>query len=73
MPTVVQNLDTAILNISGLIAQITVEPKPSYNVDSQLVSWAEYLDTLTTKLATLQKTRQMAGGPYQRASRFRSV
>lgn len=73
MPTVIQNLDAAILNISNLIAQITVDPKPSYNIDGQLVSWGEYLDTLTTKLASLQKTRQMAGGPYQRASRFRSV
>jgi len=28
------------------IAEITAEPKPSYNIDGQSVSWNDYLKTL---------------------------
>jgi len=73
MPTPVQSLDTAINNISAVIAQITADPKPNYSIDGQLVSWGDYLDTLTTKLASLIRTRQMLGGPYQRQTRFKST
>jgi hypothetical protein len=73
MPSAAESLDTAISNIAALIAQITADPKPNYSIDGQLVSWGDYLDTLTTKLASLQKSRQMAAGPYQRATRFRSM
>jgi hypothetical protein len=32
--------------ILALIAQITAQPKPSYSVDGQQVSWGEYLAQL---------------------------
>lgn len=73
MPSAAESLDTAISNIAALIVEITANPKPNYSVDGQLVSWGDYLDTLTTKLASLQRTRQMAAGPYQKAVRFRSM
>jgi hypothetical protein len=28
------------------IAEVTAEPKPSYNIDGQSVSWNDYLKTL---------------------------
>lgn len=73
MATPTQSLDTAINNISALIAQITADPKPNYSIDGQLVSWGDYLDTLTTKLASLIRTRQMLRGPYQKQTRFKAT
>lgn len=68
--SVESQLDTAILNIATIIATITIDPKPNYTVDNQTVNWSDYLETLTTKLASLQKVRQLAGGPFQRATRM---
>lgn len=73
MSTSTQSLDTAIENISAVIAQITADPKPNYSIDGQLVSWGDYLDTLTTKLASLIRTRQMLRGPFQKQTRFKST
>jgi hypothetical protein len=63
-------LDTAILNVATLIATITADPKPNYTVDNQKVDWGDYLEILTNKLSILQKARQLAGGPFQRATRM---
>jgi hypothetical protein len=30
----------------ALIAEITVEPKPSYNIDGQKIAWSDYLEQL---------------------------
>lgn len=30
----------------ALIAQITAEPKPTYNIDGQTIAWADYLGQL---------------------------
>lgn len=73
MATPTQSLDEAINNISALIAQITADPKPNYSIDGQLVSWGDYLDTLSTKLASLVRTRQMIQGPFQKQTRFKAT
>jgi hypothetical protein len=62
----------AIANISQTIKEITANPKPNYTVDGQTVNWADYLDTLTTKLQSLLKTQQLLGGPFQRMTRVKS-
>lgn len=62
----------AIANISATIKEVTANPKPNYTVDGQTVNWGDYLDTLTTKLASLLKTQQLLGGPFQRATRMKS-
>lgn len=66
------NIASAIENISATIKEITLNPKPNYTVDGQTVNWGDYLDTLTTKLASLLKTQQLLGGPFQRATRMKS-
>ena len=66
------NIAQAITNISETIKEITANPKPNYTVDGQTVNWADYLDTLTTKLASLLKTQQLLGGPFQRMTRVKS-
>jgi hypothetical protein len=66
------NIAAAIENISATIKEITLNPKPNYTVDGQTVNWGDYLDTLTTKLASLLKTQQLLGGPFQKATRMKS-
>lgn len=66
------NIAQAIANISQTIKEITANPKPNYTVDGQTVNWADYLDTLTTKLQSLLKTQQLLGGPFQRMTRVKT-
>jgi hypothetical protein len=66
------DIETAIDNISAIIVEITANPKPNYTVDGQTVNWGDYLDTLTTKLQSLLKTKQLLSGPFQRATRMYS-
>lgn len=66
------NIAQAITNISETIKEITANPKPNYTVDGQTVNWADYLDTLTTKLQSLLKTQQLLGGPFQKMTRVKS-
>jgi hypothetical protein len=35
----------------ALVAEITAQPKPSYTIDKQKVSWAEYLAALEQTVA----------------------
>ncbi len=62
----------AIANISDTIQELTPHPKPNYTVDGHTLTWADYLDTLTTKLASLLKIQQLLGGPFQRMTRVKS-
>ena len=61
----VDNINTAILNVTALIAQITANPQPSYSLDGQSVSWSEYLSLLIEKLEALQEASIYLSGPYQ--------
>jgi hypothetical protein len=47
MPTDQEQLQTIKTQTLALIAEITVAPKPSYSIDGQAVSWADYLAQLT--------------------------
>ena len=49
------NLETTRLNVSKLLAEITANPKPSYNVNGQAVNWTEYHKMLTETLSRLNK------------------
>lgn len=66
------DIASAVANVSAIIKEITLSPKPNYTVDGQTVNWGDYLETLTTKLASLIKTQQLLGGPFQRATRMKS-
>lgn len=46
MPTDAENLATAVSNISALIADLTENPKPTYSINGQSVSWGDYLASL---------------------------
>lgn len=52
----------------AIIAQITAEPKPSYSLDGQAVSWAEYLARLRDTVDWCE--RKLAGQqPFEIRSR----
>jgi len=46
MPTDAQQIATIRTQTYALIVDMTANPKPSYDIDGQSVSWAAYLKTL---------------------------
>ena len=67
----VDDLGTAITQVAAQIKDLTLNPKPSYSVNGQSVSWESYLSMLTEQLIKLQTAQQSLAGPYQRISRMR--
>jgi hypothetical protein len=64
-PSVLTNLQAAKANVAAILAQITADPKPSYSIDGQSVSWESYFSMLTGKLEALNKLIQVEGGPFE--------
>jgi hypothetical protein len=62
--TAAQNLDAAIANITLQLANITANPKPSYQVDGEEVRWTEYQQMLQDKLNALMRSRQDLDGAW---------
>lgn len=46
MPTDREELAAIRSQTLARIAEITAQPKPTYNIDGQMVAWAEYLKQL---------------------------
>lgn len=51
MPTDLEQIQTIKSQTLAVIAQITANPKPSYSVNGQSVSWAQYLAELKKTVA----------------------
>jgi hypothetical protein len=62
---VIDNLTAVKTNVSAILAQITSDPKPSYSIDGQSVSWESYFSMLTDKLERLNQLIQVEGGPFE--------
>ena len=61
MPTDLQQIQTVKTQALAVIADLTANPKPSYEIDGQRVSWNDYLanlrqtiDWCDTKLAAYE-------------------
>ncbi len=65
MATRAQNLDTALDNVAAQLALITANPKPTYTVDGESVSWTEHFTALLEQQENLEKARQRADGPFE--------
>lgn len=63
MATVLSQLETVQQNILTQLAEITANPKVSYSVDGQSVSWSEYNRLLWDMLNSVNQQIQVAGGP----------
>jgi len=59
MPTDAEQLQTIKTQTLALIAELTANPKPSYTVDGQNVSWSDYLARLQATVDWCQ--RKLAG------------
>ena len=46
MPTDAEQIAAIRRKTLALIAEITAQPKPTYNIDGQKISWGEYLGQL---------------------------
>lgn len=54
MATYLENLTTARDNIAAQLANMTANPKPTYNIDGQMVDWTAHFNALLTALKTLE-------------------
>jgi hypothetical protein len=50
MATWAQNLQTAINNATATLADVTANPRPTYDVQGDTVKWAEYVEMLTSNI-----------------------
>lgn len=51
MPTDAEQLAAIKSQTLALIRQITIDPKPTYSIDGQTVSWSKYLAQLQSTVA----------------------
>ena len=46
MPSDAEQIATIKTQTLARMAEITAEPKPTYNIDGQMIAWADYLKQL---------------------------
>lgn len=68
MPTDAERIATIKTQTLAIIADMTANPKPSYNIDGQSVSWSEYLDRLQKTVAWCDEQLAATNGPYEQHS-----
>ncbi len=51
--------------IDDLILKITVKPKPTYDIDGQMVKWTEYLEMLSKQRTALEQKLIDIDGPFE--------
>lgn len=59
MPNDLEQLQTIRAQTLALIAQLTADPKPTYYLDGQTVSWSDYLSRLQATVDWCE--RKLAG------------
>ena len=64
MSTVAENLKTAKANYAKQLADLSLNPKPSYIIDGQNVAWKLHQDMLLAAIASIDRLLQ-AEEPYQ--------
>ncbi len=67
MATLLENLLTARQNIASNLAEITAQPKPSYSIDGQQVSWQSLFDSYIGQLQALN-AQIAAAEPFEFSS-----
>ena len=65
MATALDNVNTAISQVTALIVTVTANPQPTYSVQGVSVPWSEYLSMLTDQLEKLQQSAIFLSGPYE--------
>ena len=57
MPSDLEHLQTIKSQTLALIAELTANPKPTYSLDGQTVSWNQYLATLQATVDWCERKR----------------
>lgn len=65
MPTDAEQLATIKSQVLAVLVEITAQPKPTYDIDGQNVSWTEYHKMLMEQLAELDTLIAAARGPFE--------
>lgn len=65
MATEAQNLQTSLEAVAAKLAEVTANPKPSYSIDGQSVSWGEYYGSLVKLRNELKLAVIDAEGPFE--------
>ena len=65
MPSDLDNLTTIKSQIIQRLADITANPKPSYSLDGESVSWSEYQRLLMDQLKSIREQIALEGAPYE--------
>lgn len=50
MPTDLKTLQTIKTNLLTILSDLSANPKPSYSIDGQSVSWSEYFSMVSDQL-----------------------
>lgn len=67
MPTDLQQIQTVKTQTLAVIADLTANPKPSYEIDGQRVSWNDYLTNLRQTIDWCD-AKQAAYEPFEIAT-----
>ena len=59
------SLQSALENVILQLTLITANPKPSYSIDGQSVSWESYYAMLLRSIDELRKQIQIQSGPFE--------
>lgn len=65
MPTDADQLSLIKSQTLALIAEITAQPKPTYMIDGQMVSWGAYLRQLRDTVTLCDQMLAAAEGPVE--------
>jgi len=71
MTTRLEWLEAEVLKVRTIITELTTNPKPSYNIDGQSVTWESYLKTMRETEASMQDQIDMETG--SNAEEFTSI
>jgi hypothetical protein len=71
MPTILENLETALANAVTEMAELSAKKKASYSVDGQGVQWDSHIERLERQIEFLNKQIQIYGGGFELRTQIR--
>ena len=63
--TYLSDLEDARDNIATQLKDMTASPKPTYNIDGQMVDWDKHFSALNSQLQILNKSIQRSAEPFE--------
>ena len=72
MATETENLETARSQIAQQIADMTADPKPTYSIGGQSISWGEHFNNLIKAHEDLTRAIQRLNSPFWKVSRAKA-